>query len=84
MIMIKLPIKVSIHLYLDMKNVQIDRSLNPDNCEKLGFEWQYDTIFDPQAPEKANEDFVGLINQGWKLERPGSRELEKNGGVGDI
>lgn len=65
-----------------MNNIQVNKNLNPENCEALGFEWQYDTIFDPQAPKVANEEFVELINQGWKLGRSGSKELEKNGGIG--
>lgn len=65
-----------------MKNIQVDRNLNPENCKAFSFEWHHDTIYDPNAPSEANEEFIELMNQGWKLGRSASKELEKNGGVG--
>lgn len=66
----------------EVNNIYIDRYLNPENCREKGLEWEYDTIYDPQAPKEANEEFTELIKQGWKLGKPASRKLEKNDGVG--
>ena len=65
-----------------MNKIQVDKNLNPENCQALGFKWQYDTIYDPEAPQTANKEFIELLNQGWKLGKSASRELEKNGGIG--
>jgi hypothetical protein len=65
-----------------MDKIQVNKNLNPENCQVLGFKWQYDTIYDPEAPQEANKEFTELLNQGWELGKSASRELEKNGGVG--
>ena len=65
-----------------MNNIRVDRHLNPENCGEKGFEWWRDAIYDPQAPEEANEEFVELIRKGWKLGRSASRTLEYIGSVG--
>lgn len=65
-----------------MDKIKVDRNLNPDNCESLGFKWHQDTIYDPNATQEANDNLIEFLEQGWKLGRPASEELEKNGGVG--
>jgi len=65
-----------------MNKIQVDKNLTPESCQALGFEWHHDTIYDPEAPQKANKEFVELLNEGWKLGKSASKELEKKGGVG--
>lgn len=65
-----------------MIKVEVDTSLTPENCEEKGYEYWSDSIYDPEAPDEANQEFVELVKKGWKLGRMASRELEKNGGIG--
>jgi hypothetical protein len=66
----------------NMTNLEVDDALTPDNCEEKGFQWRQDVIYDPDAPEEANQEFVELAKKGWKLGKSASIELAKNGGVG--
>jgi hypothetical protein len=65
-----------------MDKIQVDRELTPENCEKKGFIWWKDSIYDPKAPKPANEEFTHITKKGWRLGEPASKELEQNGGVG--
>ena len=65
-----------------MIKFQIDEELTPENSKEKGFEWWQDTIYDPEAPEQVNNEFIALIKKGWKLGKPASKGLEQNCGVG--
>jgi hypothetical protein len=65
-----------------MIKIEADKNLTPENCQEKGYQWQQDTIYDPEAPKEVNKEFIELINKGWKLGRSASIELEKNNGVG--
>lgn len=65
-----------------MSKIKVNKNLTPESCQALGFEWHHDTIYDPEAPQIANEELVELLNEEWKLGEPASKELKKNGGVG--
>lgn len=65
-----------------MVKIIIDENLTPENCNSKGFEWRRGSLYDPQAPELANKEFVELIKKGWKLGEPASKKLKLNGGVG--
>jgi hypothetical protein len=65
-----------------MIKIVINGNLTPENCKEKGFEWQRDSIYDPEAPSEANKEFIELMIKGWKLGQPASKELKKNGGIG--
>lgn len=65
-----------------MKHFRVDPNLTPENCRWKGYEWWADSIYDPTAPNEVNENFIEMINDGWKLGKPASINFEENGGVG--
>lgn len=77
------PLKWGHFLYnTGMNKIEVNMELNPINCEEKGYKWTGDAIYDPEAPEEANEEFVELTKQGYILGEPANTNTVQNGGVG--
>lgn len=50
-------------IYIKKKLLEIDWTLNPENAKSRGCEWTGDSIYDPEAPEEANKEFVELTKR---------------------
>ena len=60
----------------------IDETLTPENANNRHLAWLRDAIYDPEAPEPANKDFIEMQKNGHIFGRSASQNLEQNKGIG--
>lgn len=65
-----------------MKRININWELNPENAMKQGYIWCGDAIYDPEAPDEVNIEFVENIKKGYLYGEPANVNIMVNGGVG--
>lgn len=71
-----------IGIYKKKKLLEIDWSLRPENAESRGYVWVCDSIYDPEAPIGANDNFFEMEAMGYKFGEPANVNIIVNCGVG--
>jgi len=62
--------------------IVVDYTLTPVNCEKKGYVWYKDSMYDPDAPKIVNAEFEELLRNGWKMGEPANTNSLTNNGIG--
>lgn len=70
------------HKARTIKLPKVDWDLTPENARDKGLVWVGDSIMDPEAPDEANEEFVEMVEKGYKFGEPANVNTIVNNFVG--
>lgn len=61
--------------------INVDKGLNPENCEGKGYEWIGDKIYDVSAPNIVNKEVFDFARKGYLIGQAASMATDIYVGV---